>query len=97
MDGFEQSVAGVASDPFVPTLQTISAPSFQAPVMADGSLQLAWGSLSGVAYQVQYSTNVAQTNWINFGSVITATNSTTTTNAAIGTDQERFYRVMIAP
>jgi hypothetical protein len=97
MQSCEQSVPGVASNPFVPTLQTLPAPSFQAPAVVDGSLQLAWASLSGVAYQVQYSTNLAQTNWINLGGVITATNTSTTTNAAIASDLLRFYRVVVSP
>jgi hypothetical protein len=93
----EQSVPGVASNPFVPSLQMLPTPNFQAPALVDGSLQLAWASFSGVAYQVQYTTNLAQTNWINFGSVITATNTSATTNAAIGSDALRFYRVVVSP
>jgi len=99
MKSFEQSVAGVASGPFVPTLQTVTVPvpNFQAPALVAGSLQLSWTSTAGVAYQVQYSTNLTQTNWINLGSTISATNTSTTTNDLIGTNSMRFYRVVASP
>jgi hypothetical protein len=100
MTSFEQSVAGVASGPFTPTLGTAPpppAPDFQPPALVDGSLQLSWTSVSGVAYQVQYSTDLSQTNWINLGSSITASASSTTTNDVIGSNSLRFYRVVVSP
>ena len=100
MNSFEQSVPGVASGPFTPALGTAApppAPDFQAPALIDGSLQLSWSSVSGVAYQVQYSTDLAQTNWINLGSIITATTNSTTTNDVIGSNSLRFYRVVVSP
>jgi hypothetical protein len=93
----DQSDPGIASDPFTPTAQAIQSPGFQAPKVVGGSLQLAWTSLPGVAYQVQYSTNLAKTNWINLGSIINATNNPTTTNDAIGSNSLRFYRVLVSP
>jgi hypothetical protein len=95
MQGFEENVAGVASAPFVPTLQTIPAPNFQAPLVVAGAIQLTWASLPGIGYQVQFTTNLGQTNWSNLGSVITATNNPTTTNVVIGSDSQLFYRVEV--
>jgi hypothetical protein len=100
MRDFEQSVAGVASGPFTPTLGTAPpppAPEFQAPALVDGALQLTWASVSGVAYQVQYSTDLSQTNWINLGAIITATTNSTSTNDVIGSNSLRFYRVVVSP
>jgi len=96
MQGFDQSDPGIASAPFVPTLQTLPTPNFQAPAVVGGFLQLTWASLAGIAYQVQFSTNLAQTNWSNLGSAITATNNPSTTNVVIGTDALHFYRVVIS-
>jgi hypothetical protein len=96
MQSFEQGVAGVASGPFVPNLAAAPPPNIQAPTVVNGSLQLAWSSLPGMSYQVQYTTSLTQTNWINFGSAITATNNPTTTNAVIGTDSLRLYRVVLS-
>jgi hypothetical protein len=43
-----------------------------APKLVNGSIQLAWTALSGVQYQGQDKTGLAQTGRINFSSVITA-------------------------
>jgi len=93
----DQSDPGIASDPFTPTLPAIPAPVLQAPTMVNGSFQLAWTSLPGVSYQVQFSTNLNQTNWINLGSIIPATNNPTTTNDVISSNALRFYRVLVSP
>ena len=94
MQGFDQSDPGIASNPFVPTLLAAPVPQFQAPAVVAGSLQLAWNSFPGVAYQVQFSTNLAETNWINLGSAITATSSSTTTNQTVGSGPVVLYRVV---
>jgi hypothetical protein len=98
MSSFDQSVAGVASDPFTPTLGTAppTAPQFQAPAVVAGSLQLSWSAVPGLTYQVQYSTNLAQTNWLILSSV-TATTNSATTNIVIGSNSMGFYRVEIIP
>jgi hypothetical protein len=72
-------------------------PAFQAPVAANGSIQLAWPSLPGVPYQLQYTTNLSQRNWINLGGVITATADTTTTSETIQPGSPVFYRVVLSP
>jgi hypothetical protein len=97
MNACDQSDPGIASDPFTPILQAVPAPNIQAPLVVGGSLQLGWASLPGVAYQVQYSTNLAQTNWVNLGASITATNNPTTTNDVVGSSSLRFYRVVASP
>lgn len=96
MNDFDQSDPGIASNPFVPALQTIPAPHFQSPTVAAGSLQLAWSSFPGTAYQVQYSTNLTQTTWLNLGGAINATSTSTTTNETIGSGPAVLYRVMFS-
>jgi hypothetical protein len=92
----DQSDPGIASDPFIPTLQAVPVPAFQTPAVVAGSLHLTWTAFPGVAYQTQYSTNLAQTNWIKLGSAITATNNSTTTNEIIGSNSLLFYRVVFS-
>jgi hypothetical protein len=75
----------------------VPGPAIQAPALANGSLQLAWTALPRVQYQVQYKTNLAQTNWINLGSVVTATTNPMTLSDNIGADPRRFYRVVLLP
>jgi hypothetical protein len=78
-------------------VQPVPPLSFRAATQANGAFTFTWASVSNVAYQVQYSTDLAQGNWINFGSPITATNNATSTNDVIGPDQQRFYRVHQLP
>ena len=79
------------------TLIPIPAPSFCAVTETNNLLQFSWNSLAGVAYQLQFSTNLLITNWVNLGAAINATNSTATTTNNIGPDLQRFYRVRRLP
>jgi len=55
-----------------------------------------WNSLPGLAYEVQYSTNLLSTNWFNL-STNTATSTTMTATNSIKTNQYLFYRVLRLP
>jgi hypothetical protein len=79
------------------SVMPVPEPEFQAPAVVDGSVLLAWTALPGVAYQVQYSTSLAQPVWINVGGSITANANPMTTSASIGPDAQHFYRVMVLP
>jgi hypothetical protein len=72
----------------IPTLQNV--------VATNGAISFAWGSLSGTMYQVQYATNLTQTNWSNLGAPITATGNTLTATD-FTTNAHRFYRVLLVP
>jgi hypothetical protein len=55
--------------------------------------------MAGLVYQVQYETNLLQTNWINLGKPLIATNGNLTisdTNA-ISSSPQRFYRLIVLP
>jgi hypothetical protein len=60
------------------------------------TINLLWNSTTGRSYQLQYNTNLTQTNWVDLGGPITALGSTTATNDTI-TGVERFYRVQLLP
>jgi subtilase family serine protease len=79
------------------TLIPIPAPSFRTVTETNNLLQFSWNSLAGVAYQLQFSTNLLTTNWVNLGAAINATNSTATTTNSIGPDPQRFYRIRRLP
>jgi hypothetical protein len=79
------------------TLTPIPAPSFRTVVKTNSSLQFSWNSLAGVAYQLQFTTNLSATNWVNLGAAINATNSITATTTNIGPDRQRFYRLRRLP
>ncbi len=69
------------------------APTFRTVAVTNNAIRFTWNSLAGLAYQVQYSTNLAGAGWLNLGGSITATNYTASTNFSIGPDIRRFYRV----
>jgi uncharacterized repeat protein (TIGR03803 family) len=76
---------------FVPTPPP--APVFQPVVRSNNTLALAWSTVAGRLYQVQYSTNLTQTNWLNLGSP--GTNGSL--SVIIGPDPRRFYRIRVLP
>ena len=78
-------------------VQPVPTPTLQSANLAGNSIQLTWSALTGLVYQVQYKTNLTQTNWINLGSSFTATNSNASISNSITTDSQRFYRVQLLP
>ena len=73
----------------------IPTPVLQAIATNDSAFQFTWNTLANVAYQVQYKTNLLQTNWIDLGTSIKAAASTTTETDNSNTDPQRFYRVIV--
>jgi hypothetical protein len=72
------------------------APALQAFTPDGTTLSLSWSTTAGTNYQLQYKTDLAQTNWSNFGSPITAVGDTVTTTDSM-TNSARFYRVLLLP
>ena len=72
-------------------------PVFTSVNRTGNTLNLSWSALSGRTYQVQYLTNLAQSNWINLGGTVVATNSIVTTTDSPEPDHQRFYRVSLMP
>jgi Viral BACON domain len=75
----------------------VPTPSFQAPTVTAGVLQLVWPALPGLQYQVQYTSSLAQPIWTALASPATATSSTMTASDTPGLDSQRFYRVEVLP
>jgi subtilase family serine protease len=80
----------------VPHTMPAVAPLVQNLTNAGGLVVFNWVAQMGETYQVQYSTDLSQTNWINLGAPLTATNSILT-GSDIPTDQQRFYRLLLLP
>ncbi len=74
----------------------ISAPVMQA-TLTGAIINLTWNSVPGASYQVQFTTNLAQQNWVNLGGPISASANTTTTNDTSPADLQRFYRLQVLP
>jgi len=72
---------------------TFSPPVFQSAQLANGQFMLTWSAVSNGIYQLQYTTNLTQANWINIGNTLTASNTVLSATDANNTNKQRFYRV----
>jgi uncharacterized repeat protein (TIGR03803 family) len=71
---------------------------FKAITLTNGTATLTWSAVVGQTYQVQYSTNLTQTNWNSLGKPGAASNGTmTTTDSGAASSPQRFYRVILFP
>lgn len=71
--------------------------NIQTATKSDTAFALSWNALLGRAYQVQFKSDLIQTNWTNLGSRRTATNTTMTAFDSVVTNPQRFYRVFLLP
>lgn len=79
------------------TLQAIPAPVFQTVTLNAGVVYFTWDALPGLAFQLQYTTNLEPANWINLGAAITAATNVVTASDAQPSDPQRFYRFVVSP
>ncbi len=71
---------------------------FKAITLTDGAATLTWSAVAGQAYQLQYSTNLAQANWNSFSKPIVAFSGTMTkTDYDAANSPQRYYRVVLFP
>jgi uncharacterized repeat protein (TIGR03803 family) len=64
---------------------------------SSGTIAFTWSGQSGQSYQAQFTTNLAQANWSNLGSPVTATNGIGSQTDSDTVDAQRFYRVYLVP
>jgi hypothetical protein len=74
-----------------------SPPVFQQVTQTGGVVTLTWDALAGRSYQVRFKTDLTQTDWRDAGGLVTATNTSVTATDIIGSDRQRFYRVVLLP
>ena len=70
-------------------------PVFKSVIQTTGMVTLVWSTVASQTNQLQYSTNLAQTNWTDLGGAVVATNGIMTASDPVGTDPQRFYRVVL--
>ena len=78
------------------TLIPIPAPSFTKFSKATNAFAFTWNTLAGVAYQVQYQTNLLNTNWLVLSNLTASASATSFTNDNFS-DRQRFYRIRRLP
>ncbi|HEX5397490.1 MAG TPA: hypothetical protein VFY06_00385, partial [Verrucomicrobiae bacterium] len=96
---------GEREDPWYLGLDDVSLTLIPEPLLQSTSvmatnnhLQFAWDALTGLVYQVQFKTNLLQTNWTILND-LAATNATPVfvdTNPITGSPQ-KFYRLLLKP
>lgn len=74
----------------------IPAPSFTTATRTAAGLAMAWYSVPGINYVLQYSTNLAANNWQPLSTNTAATFTLSITNPPAA-DSQRFYRVQQLP
>jgi len=78
------------------TLTVVRPPMFQTPVtLTNAKLLLSWTAVQGPTYQVQYKTNLNQTDWLSLGASAQASNTTLTLTDSFALDKQRFYRIQL--
>ena len=72
--------------------------TFASALAGTDGFQLAWNSLAGLSYQVQYKSDLAQPDWLDLGTVAATTNVTVLVDTNFGSaDAQRFYRLVLLP
>jgi uncharacterized repeat protein (TIGR03803 family) len=69
-------------------------PMIQSVTKTNDTLAFSWSSVAGQTYQLQFTSDLSQTNWNDLGSPMTATNGVMSASDPIG-EGSRFYRVAI--
>jgi hypothetical protein len=72
-------------------------PILQNLVQTDGGTAFTWTAIPDLAYQLQYTSDLHSSNWVNAGPSITATNGMISASNVVGPDSHRFYRVVLLP
>jgi trimeric autotransporter adhesin len=81
------------------SITPIPLPAFQTSAISAEGFRFTWATIPGLAYQVQFKTDLLQAVWTDLGSKLRATGYIATmmdTNAP-GSTQQRFYRLAVSP
>jgi hypothetical protein len=95
--GYEALVDDVVLSAAPATVAPSTPPVFQNISRSGNVIALTWSAIAGQTNQLQSKANLSDTNWINAGASITATNAAISTTDSPGPDPQRFYRVMVLP
>jgi sugar lactone lactonase YvrE len=79
------------------TLELPPPPVIQSTKQSGGLFTFTWTMITNQMYQIETTTSLSPPNWTNLGVAFTATTSTMTNSASIGTNKQHFYRVVLLP
>ena len=86
-------VNGVDGEVF--RLTNAAAPVFQSVSQQGGLVTFTWTAILGQTYELDYTTDFI--NWQNLNLLCNVPFSTMTNSATVGSDMQRFYRVVLLP
>jgi hypothetical protein len=72
-------------------------PVLQPLRVSNGVAQLAWNSVAGQTYRIQYKPTLAATNWTDLAPDITANGPFVSATDTIGSAPQRYYRILLLP
>ncbi len=72
-------------------------PEFQAATIFNEMLNLTWSTETGGTYQLQYTSDLSSSNWINLGPAAIANGAMLNTTDSLTNDPQRFYRLVLSP
>jgi len=82
-----------AANSFVPVSPTAIA--ITSLTLANGMVTVSWTATPGVTYRLQYISNAQNSVWTDVPGDVTASGATASKTDAMGSTQQRFYRVRI--
>jgi hypothetical protein len=74
---------------------SVPAPVITSVGLTNGVVTIAWNSVAGGIYRVQYINNLSGGGWTDLSPDVTATASTATQTDAVGNAPQRFYRIEV--
>ena len=78
-------------------LQPVPPPLFRSVARTNGSLNMAWAGVPGLHFQLQWQTNLSGSNWNNSGGILVGTNLLMMVSDPVGSESQRFYRIVCFP
>jgi subtilase family serine protease len=80
------------------SLVVATAPSLAQAVLDNttGAFGFVWSSSLGLTYQVQFKTNLTDTNWNNLGTALAGTGASMNFSDTNSSDPQRFYRLIVS-
>jgi len=72
-------------------------PVFQSITHTSNRIDLTWTAAPGQTFQLQYKSGLTSAAWTNLGNPMTAISGTMSATDLPGSDQQRFYRVVVQP
>jgi uncharacterized repeat protein (TIGR03803 family) len=70
-------------------------PVFQSMTQTNGVFTFTWSAVATQTNQLQYTSDLTSTNWTNCGDPFVATNGTMSLSDIMGSNTQRFYRIVL--